>query len=141
LAPYRDDTSVFALCPRCGGETPLRELAHLAARALACPACGGIFASREVLEHLASVGADDLCALSDEAARVPPTTPSDVPDLPCPRCGTALRRVRLTRASCEIDVCAFHGAWFDRWEGRTIARALADPAVQATLRRVLRGTD
>jgi hypothetical protein len=49
-----------------------------------------------------------------------------------------MRRVSVPAARCWIDVCAAHGAWFDRWEVQVVAHALRDREAMQALQLALK---
>jgi Zn-finger nucleic acid-binding protein len=117
--------SELAFCPRCVGAT-LEPLARGHVRIFACKTCSGVFLEPGALEALAR-GDPDLSALADDAARPPPRPADARPEVACPHCGATMTRIPIPDAKCEIDLCRVHGAWFDRWEAQSVARAVADP--------------
>ncbi len=99
-----------ARCPRCATNTlvPGRDV-HV------CTGCGGVWLDAEHSHRLlAPLGADLQRAVHPQTAPIG-----------CPTCGTAMHTCVTRLAGVEIDVCAPHGAWFDRHELEHISAAVS----------------
>lgn len=120
------DASVRPDCPRCAG--PLETVqADAAARVHTCARCGGIF-----------VPARAWCLLADrpeiaktiEARLAKPEIPRHtlLAFLRCPSCGSQMERGRFAATtSAVVDVCTFHGVWFDAEELPLLTQMTSDP--------------
>ena len=105
MSAYRD---VAIACPHCHVALTAVERPH--ATQHTCPRCGGIW-----------IDDDELQRMFIELA-IPPRAPLGPLELqagpvPCPRCGEPMAVERTAGGEPPlIDVCAAHGAWFDRDE-------------------------
>jgi Zn-finger nucleic acid-binding protein len=103
-------------CPRCNDHLIPRQEGGLSAHL--CPTCGGVFIDHRLAEQTdASHVAGALHRLAADAARRAPFGGSlGVNAVPCPLCRRAMEHSVHARVPVPIDVCAAHGAWFDRGE-------------------------
>jgi Zn-finger nucleic acid-binding protein len=113
------------ICVDCG--EPMDQLRLGATVVHECDGCHGLWIDTESFtricaEHERQV---DLLGAMDEAATTPASTPPRV--LPmvryraCPVCKNLMNRTNSARSSrIVIDVCKFHGTWFDRDDLRQI---------------------
>ena len=113
--------SAALACPVCG--EPMLE-APIAYRAHACTACGGIWAGYEASERIESAVDAELVDLADLAESRAPETGGERPEegRKCPECGAAL--ARQNKAKTWLDVCKFHGTWFDAGELQRVSAIL-----------------
>ena len=89
-----------------------------------CGQCGGVWLDNASSQRLTNALCDHTVSLADKIGRAAPGAPHQGP-AHCPVCQHQLRVTRVSRAQVEIDVCDSHGAWFDRDELQTVARAFA----------------
>mgnify|MGYP002078480190 CR=1 FL=1 len=109
-------------CPRCRvalfvGATPAGPM-H------GCGSCGGVWLDSSASQRLTQALCDQTIALADQLAQAAPGVGHSA-GASCPLCSAQLRATRISRAQVEIDICPAHGAWFDRNELQTVARAFA----------------
>lgn len=148
-APVEMRTSVAATelpCPGCGGDRKLvrRQLGETDAAIFECEVCGGIWVEKQVFEVLADrARANTLPDLSLRPAAGTPAAaaPGNQGSFyrPCAQCGVRMNRRNWGQKSGVIvDVCPYHGVWFDleeldrllRWL-RNGGAALAEQAAEA----------
>jgi len=91
-----------------------------------CGSCGGIWVdndgSRRIVQSLDTAVANLALRASEHATARPDTSRAG---LPCPSCAQPLRRVRISRAEVDVDICDAHGTWFDRDELTSVAGTYA----------------
>lgn len=109
-------------CPRCRvslfvGATPAGPM-H------GCGTCGGVWLDSAASQRLTQALCDHTIALADQLAHAAPGAGHPAGAV-CPVCQAQLAVTRVSRAQVEVDVCAAHGAWFDRNELQVVARAFA----------------
>jgi Zn-finger nucleic acid-binding protein len=123
MSAYRGERPLT--CPRCGEDTALSEQVLHDVRRHLCAGCGGVWIAEDQLQLLfvalgLGIGAHEPfgpLAMMAGGAR-------------CPICRApmTLERTYGDELPAEIDVCAAHGAWFDRDE---LAHALAQLQLEA----------
>ena len=133
-----DGTATPLACPRCtGGGKTENLIANLVGGTLLdeCAACGGVWLNRAALEQvLAERDRPDI--LHAAGARFTtasaPIAQEQVVYLPCPECGTRMRRHNFGRKSGVIvDTCKDHGTWFDRDELRRVIEFVQSGGLEA----------
>jgi Zn-finger nucleic acid-binding protein len=132
-------------CPRCraGGEAAL--VGRLVDGFLLdeCPACAGVFVDQATLERL--IDARRQASAADAAAGAPRRHTAPIPAqpprasaayIPCPDCGQLMNRQNFARASgVLVDVCGYHGTWFDADELPRIVAFVQDGGLDRAARR------
>jgi Zn-finger nucleic acid-binding protein len=123
MSVYRGERPLT--CPRCGEDTALSEQVLHDVRRHLCAGCGGVWIAEDQLQLLfvalgLGIGAHEPfgpLAMMAGGAR-------------CPICRApmTIERTYGDELPAEIDVCAAHGAWFDRDE---LAHALAQLQLEA----------
>ena len=124
-------------CPRCSG--PL-ERANVPDVAIGhCVVCAGVWLDNATCRKLVE-GRLAPSEIAVSRTRPQPGAPSDDGSrVPCPTCGSAMKRTYVPAARLHVDACAVHGTWFDggeleraatgfarsREEAREIARLVA----------------
>lgn len=107
--------STNLVCPRCS--VPLFEGRAKDVVLEGCGQCGGIWLDNQSAQRaMASPESADVTALADRAGGRAhgPTSTRAIAN--CPVCRAGLPRVQFANAGVELDVCAEHGTWFDRYE-------------------------
>ncbi len=105
-------------CPRCGADLEATSMGGVSVDR--CPSCRGHWFDGDELEHvldLTTEGVSREDAASLKAGLRPVLGVEDVRYVPCVRCGELMaRRQIVPRAGIVVDVCRFHGVWFDGGE-------------------------
>lgn len=119
-------------CPSCGVDLVRARAA--VTEITACPRCGGVWldvaSSQRVVAGLLSDAEKSLAQrVQHQVAQQQAEAPYRATRRPqmrrCPECGEPLAQARLGEIGVELDVCAFHGTWFDAGELRPVEQFYA----------------
>jgi Zn-finger nucleic acid-binding protein len=119
---YRQGPSPAGSCPRC--RETLVDVPHVSG-VKTCERCGGVFADNESSRKIVSSLDRALLEVGFAASRGKPRAKETGHALTCPECLTAMMKIRVESAACEIDACPVHGSWFDAGELEDVMRAYA----------------
>lgn len=111
-------------CPRCA--LPLFEGKTSAVVMYGCGGCGGLWLDNQGSQRIVEVVDDEVAELASRAednATCPVDTAAA--GLLCPQCDGVMRRVRMSKAKLDLDICDQHGTWFDRGELQRVMNACA----------------
>jgi Zn-finger nucleic acid-binding protein len=115
-------------CPRCG--VVMGDSMCGRTRIFGCGECGGVWLDPSAVDHARDFDDAELIKAAQLAAGIFVRAKPDKTRLvSCPVCAKALNRVRILGDSCDVDVCADHGTWFDRTELGSFVSAHASSRV------------
>lgn len=109
-------------CPRCAAA--MFEGKAGAATLLGCGLCGGIWLDNDSAKRVLATrdaGVAELAARADARANRAATWPAIA--AACPSCRAPLAKTVDPRSQVELDLCALHGTFFDRYELGLVLRA------------------
>lgn len=114
-------------CPRCRSNGHQAPLYHRAVGGLGmngCGACGGVFLAPGCAQKLAAALPDEAIKLSISASQAARYRPDTSPELHCPVCAQAMKRIRAAKAGVDLDVCQQHGTFYDHQEVEKVTAAI-----------------
>ena len=109
-------------CPRC--TAPLFEGSAGGATLLGCGRCGGVWLDNASAQRVLAARDGAIVELAARAdARANAVAAVRVEEAACPVCRRALVTTTDPGSRVELDVCATHGTFFDRYELGLVMRA------------------
>jgi Zn-finger nucleic acid-binding protein len=105
-------------CPRCAGDLEPKAVGRVTVDE--CRACHGTWFDGDELEHAMDLTTRGMAKA--EAGSLRASLPTAAPErevryLACVRCGERMARKQIApRTGLIVDVCRFHGIWFDAGE-------------------------
>ena len=117
-------------CPRCRndfsrialGETELSE----------CDYCNGVWADADTFQRLCADNERQAVVLSLWHTPHGVVAAGRVRYLPCPQCGKVMNRLNFARSSgIVLDVCKWHGVWFEEHELRRVVEFIRRGGLEA----------
>jgi Zn-finger nucleic acid-binding protein/DNA-directed RNA polymerase subunit RPC12/RpoP len=124
--------STMCHCPACGPDRTLtsRKLGDRHINVLECQTCGGFWISLATFDKLLDVVASRMKPATTSGP--PPIAEQRTPYRPCAVCGKLMTRRNFGRRSGVIvDVCGFHGIWFDTQELSQVVRWVRSGGLEA----------
>lgn len=111
-------------CPRC--ELALFEGRTSNVLMCGCGACGGLWLDNDGSRRIVSTVDSEVAQLASRAqANATHDVDTVAGGLPCPVCQSPLKRVRISKADLDLDICGAHGTWFDPGELQKVMNASA----------------
>ncbi|MBI5535917.1 MAG: zf-TFIIB domain-containing protein [Deltaproteobacteria bacterium] len=109
-------------CPRC--ELGLFEGRTSNVVMNGCGACGGLWLDNDGSRLVVAKVDNDVAELASRAeANATNEVDTVAGGLPCPVCQAVLKRVHVSKADLDLDICGAHGTWFDRGELQKVMNA------------------
>jgi Zn-finger nucleic acid-binding protein len=113
-------------CPRCPAKLIIGRVGGLSARG--CPRCSGVWLDNDANAVLtAGLTDDSLASFRKHTARANVEVDEAAENLPCPVCTRTMRRHRVERAWLDVDICEYHGTWYDKGEVEQVSEAFDRP--------------
>lgn len=89
-----------------------------------CGLCGGVWLDNAASQRVSSRFEPDAVALANAAAQSAQVHPHQGMPASCPVCHVEMNTVMVGGTAIEVDVCADHGTWFDRYELQQLSQMM-----------------